>query len=471
MLISREMAGFSLPDADKLRKAMGKKIPELIDQMEEKFLKGAKEKKVDVNLAKNIFELIRKFGRYGFNKSHSAAYALVSYQTAYLKAHYTIEYMTALLSAQLDKLDDIAKYVNDCKSSGIQLLPPDVNHSYFDFTIEGDNIRFGLGAIKGIGEKAIESIVSARDKGGAFKSLVDFLERIDLGTVNKGSLEALVKAGALDGLHGNRAQIFISIDHIIEITKRMQQDKSFGQGNLFSYGEEDGTGGGAGLDLPEIRDWPDIEKLNREKEVLGVYISGHPLARYEKEIRAFSCTSIARIPEMKDAGAVSVVGVIQNLKKKITKNGKNFAISMIEDLDGMIETVFFPRVFAKYEDLISSDEPVLLKGSLEFENETPKKILVSEVRSLREARNELISAIHIKIDLVGLDDSVLEKLKLIIENNKGACQVFLHLIEKKGIEKIVKAHPTYNIAPSDNLLAELSSVVGRESIRYSIRCC
>ncbi len=471
MLISQELAGFTLPEADKLRKAMGKKRPELIQEMEEKFIRGAQNNKIDTGIARDIFDLISKFGRYGFNKSHSAAYALVSYQTAYLKARYPLEYMTALLSAQPDKQEDIIKYTNDCKSNNIEVLPPDCSFGEFHFTIEGEAIRFGLGAIKGIGEKAIESIITARKSVNGFSSLESFLENMDLFTVNRGALESLIKAGALDSLHANRAQLFHSLDLLIETAKRLNSDRLTGQGSLFGTDQSESGGMNIALDLPPLKEWNDNEKLKNEKEVLGIYISGHPLARYESEIRKFSSTSIARITERESRNSVSIVGIVTNLARKISKGGKPFATSLIEDLDGTIEAVFFPRVFSQSESIISSEEPIMVTGSIETEGNKAKRILVNEVKSLNELRKESITAIHIKLNLIGVDEQILQNLKNIISRNRGSCQVFFHLAEKNEGEKIIRAHPSFNIAPSDELLKELSRIVGKDSIRYSVKYC
>ncbi len=470
MLISQVMGNFTLPEADKLRKAMSKKNPEIIDQMEEKFIKGSDSKKIDRKLAEEIFDMIRKFGRYGFNKSHSAAYAMVSYQTAYLKAHYPIEYMASLLSASTDNQDDIVKYVGDCRTANIQVLPPDINRSEFDFSIEEKAIRFGFAAIKGVGEKAIETILNARSQLQGFAHLRSFLENIDLFALNKGVLESLIKAGAFDSLHKNRAQIFHHADLILEGARKLQEDRATGQAGLFDSDEEfSGDAATLPFDLPYLRDWHDNEKLAFEKEVLGLYLSGHPLARYETEIKTYSCTSLARLSEEPNPDNVSVVGVLYNLKVRTSKNGRPFAGGMIEDLEGNIDVVFFPHVYEKYRRFIVTDEPVLIRGKLEIENDIAKKIIANEVQSLREIRRESISALHIRLDLVGMDEKLLKELKFIISTNGGNCPVYLHVRESKADEKTIRVHPTYNITPSDTLIQELSHLVGRESIRYSLR--
>ena len=233
MRISQIIAGFTLPEADKLRKAMGKKNMDIINALEEKFLKGAEKNSINRKLAENLYDMIKKFGEYGFNKSHSAAYALVAYQTAFLKAHYPLQYMTALISAQPDRQDDVVQYINDCRDAGIDVLPPYVNQASTISQSRGPSIRFGLSAIKGVGEKAIESIVAARKKAGTFNSLQDFLEGTDSMTVNRGVLEALIYAGAMDCLHENRARLFASIDILLDAARRLQEDRASGQGNLF----------------------------------------------------------------------------------------------------------------------------------------------------------------------------------------------------------------------------------------------
>ena len=468
MLISQIMGGFSLSEADKLRKAMGKKKVEIIDAMEEKFLKGAKSREISKSIAENIYNSIKKFGEYGFNKSHSAAYALISYQTAYLKAHYMVEYMCALISAIADNQDDVIRYVNDCRYIGIPVLPPDINHSCSDFTNEGGSIRFGLSAIKGIGEKAIESIIAAREQSGGFKTLGDFLGSVDILAVNKGAMESLIKAGAMDSILPNRAQLFMNVEILIETARRLQQDRASGQGSLFDTLE---GGEGGDIDLPFVRDWHDNEKLFHEKDVLGLYISGHPLAKYESEIRSFSCVAIRELSEREHAEGVSIVGVIYNLKVRLSKAGKKFAVGMIEDMEGTIEAIFVPNTFNQYESLITMDEPIMLRGKPEFEDEVAKRIIINEVKSLRDIRRESISAIHIRLDLVGMDEETLSTIKSIIEKNSGSCPVLFHVKAGAGKQKTVRAHQTYNVTPSDALLRELTQIVGHDSIRYSLKGC
>ncbi len=467
MRISQIIAGFTMPEADKLRKAMGKKNMDIINDLEGKFLKGAEKNSVNRKLAENLYDMIKKFGEYGFNKSHSAAYALVAYQTAFLKAHYPLQYMTALLSAQPDRQDDVVQYINDCRAAGIDVLPPSVNASEYDFTIEGPSIRFGLSAIKGVGEKAIESIVAARKKAGTFNSLKDFLEGTDSMTVNRGVLEALIYAGAMDCLHENRARLFASIDILLDAARRLQEDLASGQGNLF-----DMPGGSSpsavSIDLLDIPEWHDNEKLAHEKQVLGLYISGHPLARYEQDIRMFSSVSLKGLSSGHNGKTVSIVGILANLQvKRAQKTGKRYALAELEDMDSSVEVIFFEKVLTKHETLVTGGKPIMVTGVVEAESDTLMKIVVTGIKSLKEVKQEAISAVHIKLDIIGVDDTMLKTLESVFTRHKGECPIFFHVDAKEG-EKVIRAHATYNVKPSEGLVKDLSQVIGQDSLTFTI---
>ena len=467
MRISQIIAGFTMPEADKLRKAMGKKNMDIINDLEAKFLKGAEKNSINRKLAESLYDMIKKFGEYGFNKSHSAAYALVAYQTAYLKAHYPLPYMTALLSAQPDRQDDVVQYINDCRAAGIDVLPPSVNASDYDFTIEGPSIRFGLSAIKGVGEKAIESIVAARKRAGTFNSLRDFLEGTESMTVNRGVLEALIFAGAMDCLHENRARLFASIDIILEAARRLQEDRASGQGNLF-----DMPGGSApsavSVDLLDVPEWHDNEKLAHEKQVLGLYISGHPLARYEQDIRMFSSVSLKGLSAEHNGKTVSIVGILANLQvKRAQKTGKRYALAELEDMDSSVEVIFFEKVLSKHEALVTSGKPIMVTGVVEAESDTLMKIVVTGIKSLKEVKQEAISALHIKLDIIGVDDTMLKTLESVFTRHKGECPIFFHVNAKEG-EKVIKAHSTYNVKPSEGLVKDLTQVIGQDSLTFTI---
>ena len=465
MLISQVMGGFSLPEADKLRKAMGKKIVEIVNDLEEKFLDGAEKKNISRKVAQGVYENIGKFAEYGFNKSHSAAYALIAYQTAYLKAHYPLEFMATLLSAQPDDKVGIAQYINDCRNAGIKVLPPCINMSRFDFTIEGDSIRFGLGAIKGVGSKAVDTIITTRDDIGPFKSLRDFLENVDSLTVNKGVLESFIKSGAMDKLNPDRAKLFASVEVLVDAARRLQEDKMSGQGNLF--GGENGADDDVSIELLNVGEWHDNEKLGYEKEVIGLYISGHPLGKYEKDIRMFSSVSISSISEEHNGKTLSIVGMLTNIQfKRSQKSGVKYVLADLEDLEGSLEIIFFSKVLKKDEQFIKSGHPVMITGVIEAEN-SMMKLIVTGIKTLKDVRRNAISAVHIKIDDIGVDDHTLKAMEDIFVRHKGDCPIYFHVNLKKG-EKIVKAHSSFNIKPSENLVNDLSQIIGKESIGYSI---
>lgn len=359
MKISQVMGGFSLAEADKLRKAMGKKKIEIIEEMENKFLEGAKEKNIDPEIAKNMYNAMSKFAEYGFNKSHAAGYALIAYQTAYLKTHYKIEYMTALLSASANNQKDITRY-----AKGIEILPPDINKSDFDFTIGNNQIRFGFKSIKGVGNKAIESILNKRKELNNFTTLNEFLKNIDLRVVNKRVLESLVKSGSFDCFNENRAQLFNSITVLQEIAKKLRNNKSID--NIY---------------LNNQKEWQENIKLLNEKEVCGIYLSGHPLKNIEVN---FKYTPISKLGVLvrNNINKTRLVGMIENLKPIITKKGDPMAFAILEDLKSSIELIIFPKPYAKYKQNISLTEPVIIVGKIEVEDETNIKIFVEEIEKI-----------------------------------------------------------------------------------------
>jgi DNA polymerase III subunit alpha len=474
MLTSRIMGGFSMSEADKLRKAMGKKISAIVDDMKDKFMKGAAEKKIDKNIAEDVYDKMAKFAEYGFNKSHSAAYGLVTYQTAFLKSHYPTEYMCALLTYAAGKQDDVIKYIADCRAHRIEVLAPDVNCSDFDFTIEGERkIRFGLRAVKGLGDKAIESIIEGRKKHGQFASVSSFLENVELSVVNKGVLESLIKSGAMMSIHANRAELFASIDIMLELAKSLQKDKKSGQGSLFFGGN--GENAAHEIELVTMGDWPEHIRLGFEKEVLGLYLSGHPLQKFEKEIRLYSsCGTIGELQgKFKSTETkCSLAGVLTGQSRKTSKSGSQFAVATLEDISSSIEVMFFKKTLAASEQLIFADEPVLVTGKISFdENGDPDKMIAESLKPLREARRDIITAVHIKIDPIGLDDAILDSLKKTLSKHKGECVVYFHVDKggQKNDQTVVKAHNSIRIKPSDELVEEVTQLIGKNSVRYTLR--
>jgi DNA polymerase-3 subunit alpha len=470
MQISRVIGGFTMPEADKLRKAMGKKLTDIMAAMKEKFIKGAAAQNIDTEMAKELYEQMEKFGEYGFNKSHSAAYAVVTYQTAWLKARYCTEYMTALLSTAPD---NVTLLLNDCKRHSIPVLPPSINSSFYDFTIEENKIRFGFSAIKGLGEKAIENIIIAREDGD-FTSLNDFFEKIDTFAVNRGVIESLIKAGAFDELNPDRARLMGSVELLMDAGRRSRADKASGQGNLFGSGVAVPESPFELMDIPE---WTDAERLEHEKEVLGYYLSGHPLSKYEKDIEYYSTNSIdglaGNIPK---SGKVTIAGLVRDFEVRVSKGGKRYGTGKLEDMGGIIELLVFEKKLDELERALKSGVPLLVGGKIETEEidgddpnsngkSMPTKMIVQSARALTAARADAISSIHIEIDPIGIDDRLLESMKSTLEKYRGSCPVYFHV---NGDERGVRAGDYFNINPSDGLIHELSLIVGKDSVRCSM---
>jgi DNA polymerase-3 subunit alpha len=476
MLTSRIMGGFTMGESDKLRKAMGKKKVEIVNDMRDKFLKGAKEKKIDPAIAEDVYDKMAKFAEYGFNKSHSAAYGLVTYHTAYLKAHYATEYMSALLTSAAGKQDDVIKYIADCRAHQIEVLPPDVNKSDFDFALEGDRkIRFGFRAIKGVGDKAIESIIEGREKCGGFTNMYSFLENVDASAVNKGALEAMIKAGAFTSVHPVRSELLASLDNLLEVAKSIQKDKKSGQGNLFGVCTEENGASSDGVDLVKQEEWPEHVRLGFEKEVLGLYVSGHPLRKYEKEIRLYSsCGTISELhgKYVNVEAQCTLAGILTGQTLKTSqKSGSNFAVAKLEDISSSIEVMFFKRILGKSEPIIFSDQPVIVSGKIKFdENGEPDKLIAETIKPLKEARREIITAVHVRIDPIGMDDGTLTSLKNVFTKHKGECYVYFH-VDKAGQKSptIVKVHNSIRIKPSDEFIGEVTQLIGKDTVRYTLR--
>ena len=373
MQISRSLAGYSLGQADLLRRAMGKKDDKEMSRQKGLFLEGAKAGGIDPKKAEAIFDLMHKFAEYGFNKSHSAAYALIAYQTAYLKAHYPVEFLAALLSCDMDSTDKVIKNINDCREQGIEVFPPDINKSGLSFTVVGKSMRFGLGAVKNVGAGAIEAILEAR-KEEPFKGLYDFCERVDLRRVNKRVVESLIKCGAFDSTGATRASLIEGLESATNFGQRIQEENASLQVSLFGADEVVKINGGNNK-LPDRPEWHDKEKLAFEKEALGFLITGHPLDRYIEDMKRLGCISTTRLPELTDGGEVKICGIVSGLKEITTKKGDRMGFVTIEDLTGSVEVTVFSDIYAICVNLLKSDDPLLITGKLE-KGEKGAKILV-----------------------------------------------------------------------------------------------
>ncbi|GFN22430.1 DNA polymerase III subunit alpha [Thermanaeromonas sp. C210] len=382
MQIAHIMAGYTLGQADELRRAMGKKKPEEMARHRSRFIQGAMEKGYDPELAARIFDLMEYFAGYGFNKSHSAAYALVAYQTAYLKAHYPVEFMAALLSSVSQHLEKVAVYLEECRCLGIPVLPPDVNESGVDFSAGGGRIRFGLAAVKNVGRAAVEAIIAAREAGGPFTSLTDFCRRVDLHTVNKRVLESLIRCGAFDSLGKGRRQLLSILDACLDAAGRSQEDRRRGQVSLFDMVEAPPDD----PPLPPVEDFSKAEILAMEKELLGFYLSGHPLEPFAGLLEQKVSHTVARLAEADDGAPVVVGGVVAGLRRVVTRKGETMAYLLLEDFGGQVEVLLFPRVYARCREWLKDDLVVLVEGRVAVEEEGVK-VLADRVERLEPGRD------------------------------------------------------------------------------------
>ena len=407
MQISNRIAGYSLGEADILRRAMGKKSASEMAKQRERFINGAAEHGHPSKKIAKIFDLMEQFAGYGFNKSHSAAYAYLAYVTAYLKAHYSVEFMSALLTSEAGNMDKMVKYINECREMGIRVLPPDVNQSDLHFTPAGDAIRFGLGAVKNVGHGAVEAIVAARVEGGPFTSIYDLCERVNLGAVNRRVIESLIKSGALDSTGANRAQLSEAIDRALESGLRASRDRAMGQHGLFGSFEDEKQE----FPLAKLPDWTMEQKLAGEKEMLGIYVSGHPLNRFQDKVSDLSTHFTDKLEGLDRGIPVSLCGIITEIVRKTNRDGKYWAACKLDDGRGTVACmVFAPR----YEDLLpalAEDAAVFLRASILPEEGAPPKLNVQEMVRLEDARVELPSLISIRIWL--RDEASIEKVNML----------------------------------------------------------
>jgi DNA polymerase-3 subunit alpha len=461
MRIAMEMAGFSAAKADKLRKGMGKKKMEIVDALKAEFLDGSVANGYGRALAERVWGDIEKFGEYAFNKSHAAAYALVSYQTAYLKAHYRTEYMAANLTSYMGKTDTIVKYVAACNRAGIQVLPPDVNSSGKEFTAVGDTIRFGLAGIRGVGEGVVETIVAAREEGGPFTSLADFCHRVDMRQCNKRTLEALIKAGAFDSTGYTRKHLMSLIDSCVEAGNRRQQDQASGQVSMFDlFADEDAEAVGSNgfahhVEPPNGDEWNRKMKLAFEKEMLGIYVSDHPLREIAEDIRAASTGSTAEVAEMRDGTMAWIAGIITGIDRRQTRSGKLMARVTFEDLDGSIEAVFFPQAYERYRDMLVVDEIVRLRAKIE-KSDRGAQVLVQEVEPL-------VGRVVIRVDESQFDDTHITGLNETLAHYPGKDVIEVHL-EQLGKTKMFRL-PSGVDKDATGLHAELIELFGTKAVR------
>jgi DNA polymerase-3 subunit alpha len=462
--VASDLAGYSLGKADILRKAMGKKKAEMMARQRDEFTKGAKSAGISEKKADKIFDLIATFARYGFNKAHSVGYAYIAYQTAYLKAHYPVEFMAATLSSEIGNSTRIVTLMEECKRMDIQVLPPDVNQSVGKFKVFKDKIGFGLEAIKNVGQNAINSIVAAREKFGKFTSIFQFCEEVDLRVVNRKALESLICAGAFDSIHKNRAQLLAGVELAMSYGQAVQKDKLKGQTTLFDLE----LGQGLAQKEPEllpIPEWPRSQILAKEKEMLGFYVSGHPLSKYEEELKNFSSFTTETLETVKDGQEVILGGIIVGMKPNIDKKGNQMAFATLEDFVGTVEVLIFSDCFERKRNLVRNGSMILVKGRASTREAEKTKIIVSDIIPLDKTFQEMGGFLHLKIGPQIARDDFIPQLKDIFASHPGKSNVILHMRTQK--EELKMRVKNVKVKLSRKLLQELKEGLGEENVFIS----
>ncbi len=460
MRIASDLAGFTMGEADILRRAMGKKSPELMAEQRKKFVDGALARGVSEKKADKIFSLMEQFAGYGFNKSHAAAYAILAYQTAYLKANYPVEFMAALLTSETSDTDKIVKYIEECRSMGIEVLPPDVNESSSDFTVVGDKIRFGLVAVKNVGETAIQSILAARTGEGRFRDLFDFCERVDLRLVNKRVGEALIKCGAFDSVGARRAQLMAVLDKAMDAAASTQRDRARGQGSLLDVLAPTGAARRPSPAMPDLPEWDRLQLLATEKETLGFYITGHPLAEHRGLLAKHATTPAEELPNLQDKATVRVGAIVTAVKEISTKSGDRMAFVTLEDLTGSVEAVVFPDVYRSSMLHLAKDSAVLVKGQVDLAEDGAAKLLVSEVRPLALSGNGGTPLVEVTLGGNAATPEALRRLEGILRAHPGNAALRLHLDLHDGKRVTIAPATSLGVTPDEKFRLALEAEFG-----------
>jgi DNA polymerase-3 subunit alpha len=456
MKIAGALAKYTMSEADDLRKAMGKKIPEILAKQKERFVSGAVENNTPRKKAEELFDLIEKFGGYGFNKSHSAAYALVAFQTAYLKAHFPVELLASLLTSEMHSTDGVVKYIAECRSRDIPVLPPDVNESDKVFSAKGDEIIFGLVAVKNVGEGAIEGIIEEREKG-PFQSLYEFCERVDLRKVNKRVMESLIKCGAFDSMGSRRSSMMAGLEDALEHGQRVQKEKNDPQMGLFDLMETPGEINRPVL--PDLEEWPEKERLAYEKEALGFFVSGHPLGPYEKVLNKFATVDTLSLKESMDKTGVRIGGTVRSVKTIRTKKGDPMAFLTLEDMGGSVEVVVFTSVYQAVSHLLVEDTPILVQGQAQ-RDENAVKILADTIIHLDEAEEKFTAEVYLSLDINRMNRDMLRDLYHVMKRHKGECKVYLNLRDIHKTETLIAVSEDLRVSVEKSFIREVTSVAG-----------
>lgn len=463
--IASEIAGFTLAKADLMRRAMGKKDKQLMAKQKKEFLDGALKKGFSKKIGSDIFDMIEKFASYGFNKSHSVAYSVLAYQTAYIKAHFKPEFMAATMSAEIGDTDYVVQLIEECRRMKIEVLPPDINESGVQFIVAKDGIRFGMSAIKNVGVHAVENILKTREEEGAFKSIFDFCKRVDLRLVNKKTLEGLIQAGAFDGLHKNRARVFDTIEAATAFGQKYKEQVAKGQSSLFESGSAQKTQD-TNPPLSSKSEWLESEKLSREKAVLGFYVSGHPLRKYETDVTSFTTAKFGTELNLKHGSTVRVIGIISSIKKKVDKKGNMMAFITLEDFNGKGECIVFSEAYRSYNHLLIEDAMIMAVGTGEQNGDT-LRIFIKEVIPIEKVRDKFAKSVVISIRLCNTQESSISKLKQIVDSHKGKFPCYFRVINQDENSQQIFQSATGGVNISNDFIAAVEQLLGPATVQIS----
>jgi len=464
MQIANRLAGFSLGEADILRRAMGKKNREEMAAQREKFLTGCAVRKVPPKKAERIFDLMAEFAGYGFNKSHSCAYALLAYQTAWLKTHYAVEFMAALLTSETGNTEKAVKYIHEARGMGITVLPPDVNTSDVDFTPLGEQIRFGLRAIKNVGENTVRGILEARQKLGKFHSIFELCDSVASGgcapgdprLLNRRVLESLVKAGALDSLGARRAQLYSVIDRAMERGQRIQRESASTQHGLFVSGSGASAHQPFQPELPDVEEWPEYELLANEFATLGFYISGHPLDKYSARLKELKAVELAAMEGRRNGEDVAIGALVSSIRPMRSRKGDRWAILSLQDMTGQLEALVFPEAFARLETLLKSDVPLLLRGRVSVED-AGTRLAIQEAQLL-DGAPEATARMRVRIDLSAMDEYTIDQIKTVLAASPGPCPIAFDIFDPEGSMATLASNQRVRI--DERLVSRLQEMPG-----------
>jgi len=465
MQTANVLAGFTMAQADALRKAMGKKIAEVMEKMGKLFVKGAIERGIDGGLAQSIFDLMAGFAEYGFNKSHSAAYAIVTFRTAYLKAHYPVEFMAAVLSSEINDTDKIAEYIDECRTLGMEILPPDINASVGLFKVDGGNIRYGLSAIKGVGQGAVDSIVEQRSKGGPFKSLADLTRRVDTRQVNSRVIDALIKAGALDSFGLKKSQLLQMSTEALKAGQSAMKDRLAGQATFFDLlGGEDSGMSEAEIKPPDIPELPEKELLQAEKEVFGYYLTGDPFASVAPLGKVFSTHSLSSLAEAQDGQTCRIAGILTGYKRHLTKKGDTMAFLTVEADNAAVDVTIFPKAYEQYHHLLKIDEPLFMIVQTQLIDGTIKAN-IEKILVLDDFNAEGFSKITLAVPAAFAEKQTYGKLLALLQTSPGQLPFTIRIQVPEGGKVSLKPPARFRISLTPALIKGWEKICGKNTIK------